>query len=94
MLMEMATTSPKHRAERAVLLKKPVLVFEEAIPVKPSRADRPPTDGFILVVDGHFKTGFGSIGAAEEAALALKSKFQMLKVQTYDAPAKIWSADF
>ena len=76
------------------LEEKPVLTLEEAEPVKPSRADRPPTDGFILVVDGHFKTWFDSLKAAEEAARALKSKFQMLKVQTYDASAKVWSATF
>lgn len=75
-------------------MKKPVLVIEEATPIKASRADLPPTEGFILVVDGHFKTWFGSIEAAEEAARLLKSKFQMLKVQTYDASAKVWSATF
>jgi hypothetical protein len=75
-------------------LKKPVLTIEEAPPIKPSRADLPPTEGFILVVDGHFKTWFASIEAAEEAARQLKAKFQMLKVQTYDASAKIWSAAF
>ncbi len=75
-------------------LKKPVLVLEEVTRVTPARADRPPTDGFVLVVDGHFKTWFGSMEAAEEAARVLKSRFQVLKVQTYDASAKIWSATF
>lgn len=75
-------------------MKKPVLVIEEATSIKASRADLSPTEGFILVVDGHFKTWLASIEAAEEAARALKSKFQMLKVQTYDASAKIWSAVF
>lgn len=81
-------------AEKSDSLKKPVLFIEEAPLIRPSRADLPPTDGFILVVDGHFKTWFGSTEAAEEAARLLKSKFQMLKVQTYDASAKIWSAMF
>lgn len=75
-------------------MKKPVLTIEEAPPSKPSRADLPPTEGFILVVDGHFKTWFASLEAAEEAARKLKAKFQMLKVQTYDASAKNWSAPF
>lgn len=75
-------------------MKKPVLTIEEATPSKPSRADLPPTEGFILVVDGHFKTWFASLEAAEEAARKLKAKFQMLKVQTYDASAKNWSAPF
>jgi hypothetical protein len=73
-------------------LKKPVLVLEETPTMKPSRADRPPTDGFVIVVDGHFKTWFPSSEAAEEAAQALKSKFQMLQVQVYDASEKTWSA--
>jgi hypothetical protein len=75
-------------------LKKPVFSIEEAPPSKPPRADLPPTEGFILVVDGHFKTWFASVEAAAEAAQLLKSKFPMLKVQTYDALAKTWSAEF
>ncbi|MGL5167097.1 MAG: hypothetical protein ACRC9K_14545 [Afipia sp.] len=76
-------------------MKKPVLTtVEDAPQSKPSRADLPPTEGFILVVDGHFKTWFSSLEAAEGAARQLKSKFQMLKVQTYDASAKNWSAPF
>ena len=75
-------------------MKKPVLSIEEAPPAKPMRADIPPTDGFILAVDGCFKTSFASLEAAEEAARLLKSKFQMLKVQTYDASEKSWSAAF
>lgn len=76
-------------------MKKPVLTtVEEAPPSKPSRADLPPTEGFVLVVDGHFKTWFASLEAAEEAARKLKAKFQMLKVQTYDAATKNWSAPF
>jgi hypothetical protein len=69
-----------------------MLVLEETPAIKPSRADRPPTDGFVLVVDGHFKTWFASSEAAEEASRALKSKFQMLQVQIYDALEKTWSA--
>jgi hypothetical protein len=75
-------------------LKKPVLSIEEVPPNKPPRADLPPTEGFIPVVDGHFKTWFDSVGSAEETAQLLKSKFPMLKVQNYDASAKIWSAAF
>jgi hypothetical protein len=73
-------------------LKKAVLTLEETPTIKPSRADRPPVDGFVLVVDGHFKTWFTSSEAADEAARALKSKFQMLQVQIYDASEKTWSA--
>ena len=37
-------------------MKKPVLSIEEAEPKKATRADRPPTEGFVMVVDGHFKS--------------------------------------
>ena len=35
-------------------MKKPVLSIEEAEPKKATRADRPPTEGFVMVVDGHY----------------------------------------
>jgi hypothetical protein len=38
-------------------MKKPVRVTDEPGPEKPARADRPPAEGFVVVVDGHFKVG-------------------------------------
>jgi hypothetical protein len=29
---------------------------------KPARADRPPAEGFVVVVDGHFKSEFDAVG--------------------------------
>src|SRR6478672_11081869 len=37
-------------------MKKPLLSIDEPEPKKASRADRPPTEGFATVVDGHFKS--------------------------------------
>ena len=70
------------------LMKKPKLELEEQSPRKVLRADKAPTDGYSLVVDGHFKSHHDTVEAAEEAGIALKNKFQMLQVQVYDAATK------
>jgi hypothetical protein len=44
-------------------MKKPVLSIEEPEPRKALRADRPPVDGFVTVVDGHFKSEFDTVDA-------------------------------
>jgi hypothetical protein len=66
-------------------MKKPVLTIEEAEPPKPLRADRPPTSGFVIVVDGHFKSEFDNVETAELAGRKLKAAYPMLQVQIYDA---------
>lgn len=69
-------------------MKKPVLSLDEPEPKKMMRADRPPTEGFAIVVDGHFKTEFGTVDAAETAGRKLKSDYPMLQVEVYDAEKK------
>ena len=44
-----------------------------------------PTDGYALVVDGHFKTQFAEKAAATKAATELLAKYPMLQVEIYDA---------
>ena len=60
------------------------------IPVKGGHIEvnAPPTEGYSLVVDGHFKSHHDTVEAAEEAGMALKNQFQMLQVQVYDAATK------
>ena len=70
-------------------MKKPVLSLEEPEPKKASRADRPPTEGFVTVVDGHFKSEFDSAEAAEAAGRKLKSAYPMLQIEIYDAATKV-----
>jgi hypothetical protein len=36
-------------------MKQPVQSIDEPEQKRPVRADRPPTDGFVLIVDSHFK---------------------------------------
>ena len=69
-------------------MKKPKIEAEQQPPREIMRADKPPTTGYSLVVDGHFKSHHDTVEAAEEAGMALKNKFQMLQVQVYDAENK------
>lgn len=68
-------------------MKKPILSIDEPEPKKTSRADRPPTEGFATVVDGHFKSEFDTMEAAEAAGRKLKSAYPYLQIQIYDAAA-------
>ena len=69
-------------------MKKPKIEAEEQQPRQIIRADKAPTEGYSLVVDGHFKSHHDTVEAAEEAGMTLKNKFQMLQVQVYDAENK------
>ena len=46
-------------------MKNPVRSLDEPEPKKTLRADRPPIDGFVTIVDGHFKSEFDTVDAAE-----------------------------
>jgi hypothetical protein len=70
-------------------MKKPVFSIEEPEPKKPLRADRPPTEGFVTIVDGHFKTEFATVEAAEASGRELKSAYPRLQVEIYDAATKV-----
>jgi hypothetical protein len=69
-------------------MKKPKIEADEQQPRKIVRADKAPTTGYSLVVDGHFKSHHETVEAAEAAGLALKTQFPMLQVQIYDAATK------
>ena len=69
-------------------MKKPKVELEAQQPRHIVRADKPPTSGYSLVVDGHFKSHHDTVEAAEEAGMALKHRYQMLQVQVYDAETR------
>ena len=70
-------------------MKKPKLhVEKQPQPRNIQRADIAPSDGYALVVDGHFKTQFAEEGAAKKAAVELLAKYPMLQVEIYDASSK------
>jgi hypothetical protein len=74
-------------------MKKPKLeVNEQPQPRNIQRADIAPSDGFALVVDGHFKTQFAEKGAAMKAATELLAKYPMLlsKFTTHPRSHEPW----
>jgi hypothetical protein len=74
---------------KGMTMKKPLLSIEEPEQKKKAvRADRPPTEGFATVVDGHFKSEFDTAEAAEASGRKLKTAYPMLQVQVYDAVMK------
>jgi hypothetical protein len=70
-------------------MKKRVLAINEPEPKKAPRADRPPIEGFVLIVDGHFKSEFDTADAAEASGRKLKSTYPMLQIEIYDAATKV-----
>jgi hypothetical protein len=70
-------------------MKKPTLRIEEQQPRNIQRADIAPANGYALVVDGHFKTQFAEESAAKKAAKELLANYPMLKIEIYDATAKV-----
>jgi hypothetical protein len=66
-------------------MRKPVLSIDEIETKKILRADRPPTEGFVTIIDGHFKSEFDTVEAAEASARKLKSAYPMLQIEIYDA---------
>jgi hypothetical protein len=73
---------------KAAPMKKPARPIDEPEEKKPPRADRPPTEGFVVIVDGHFKSELGTAVAAEEAGRKLKTAYPMLQIEIYDAATK------
>ena len=69
-------------------MKKPRGQVENSQPRNIQRADIAPTDGYSLVVDGHFKTQFADKGAAMKTATELLAKYPMLQLEIYDAASK------
>jgi hypothetical protein len=70
-------------------MKKSALSIDEPEPKKAIRADRPPTEGFATIVDGHFKAEFDTAEAAETSGRELKSAFPRLQLEIYDATNKV-----
>jgi len=70
-------------------MKKPILSIDEPEPKKTRRADRPPAEGFAMIVDGHFKSEFETLDAAEASGRKLKSTYPMLKIEIYNAATTV-----
>ena len=72
-------------------MKKPILSIDEPEPKKAPRADRPPTEGFVMIVDGHFKTEFDTVEAAEASGRELRSAYPRVQIEIYDAVEAVTS---
>ena len=70
-------------------MKNPVRSIDEPEPKKALRADRPPTEGFVMIVDGHFKSEIDTVEAAEASGRELKAAYPMLRIEIYDAANKV-----
>ena len=76
-------------------MKKPSLVLKEKATEKPAdkgtiRPKNPsanvlPTEGFVLQIDGKFKSEYETAAQAMKAGLELKKKYPYLQVIEYDA---------
>jgi len=80
-------------------VKKPPLVMKEKTTEEPasSGTTRPknlsanvlPTEGYVLEVDGKFKSEYESSEAAMKAGLELKKKYPHIQVSVYDAKERM-----
>lgn len=70
-------------------MKKLVLLIDEPELKKAIRADRPPTEGFATIVDGHLKAEFDTVEAAEASGRGLKLGYPRLQIEIYDAASKV-----
>ena len=72
-------------------MKAPVLSIDEPEPKKAVRADRPPTDRFATIIDGHSKLEFDTVDAAEASGRRPKSVYPMPQIEIFDAATKVRS---
>ena len=78
-------------------IKKPTLGVKEPKVEQPTEngttrpknlsANRIPSEGYVLEVDGKFKSEFDTSEAAMKSALELKKKYPQIQVNVYDAKA-------
>ena len=64
-------------------MKEPKLHVEEPQPRNIQRADIAPSDGYALVVDGHFKPQFAEEEAAKKAAVELLASIRCCRSKTH-----------
>ena len=75
-------------------IKKPILGMKEPIVDEPAidttrpknrSANTIPSEGYVLEIDGKFKSEFETSDAAMKSALDLKKKYPQIQVNVYDA---------
>ena len=63
-------------------------ISENETQPKNLRANILPTEGYVLEIDGKFKSQYETSDTAMKAALELKKKFPQIQVKLYDAKAR------
>ena len=74
-----------------VLTTKPKPLSDDVSATRPKNppANLRPTEGYILEVDGKFKTEYETSAAATKVGLELKKKYPLIQVKVYDAKGRI-----
>jgi len=82
-------------------VKKPPLVMKEKPTEQPANngttrpkntsANLRPTEGYILEIDGKFKSEYENSEAALKVGLELKKKYPHIQVKVYDAKERTWT---
>ena len=82
-------------------VKRPPLVMKEKATEQPANngttrpkntsANLRPTEGYILEIDGKFKSEYENSEAALKVGLELKKKYPHIQVKVYDAKERTWT---
>jgi len=86
------TTRPKNPLAN-VLMTKPKPLSDDVSATRPKNppSNVRPTEGYILEVDGKFKSEYESSAAAMKVGLELKKKYPHIQVKVYDAKERTWT---
>ena len=76
-----------------VLATKPKPLSDDVSATRPKNlpANLRPIEGYIIEIDGKFKSEFESSEAAMKAGLELKKKYPHIQVKVYDAKERTWT---
>jgi len=87
----MNNRQPDFASIRKQPMRKTPAPADESEPRFVQRADVAPTNGFSLVVDGHFKARYDDQITAQNAGAELLGRFPMLQILIYDAATRMKS---
>ena len=76
-----------------VLTTKPKPLSDDVSATRPKNlpANLRPTEGYILEIDGKFKSEYKNSEAALKVGLELKKKYPHIQVKVYDAKERTWT---
>jgi hypothetical protein len=92
--LPLTTLEKRHSMTREKLLREPKdehTQRQESPKQKNLSANAMPADGFVLSVDGKFKTRFENSEEAMAAGVKLKQRYPVIQVAIYDAAARVYA---